>query len=135
MNAASPDELALVEGVAAQGYIFRGKNAEGVISIERKRDNKIYRFELLNTLDFNSTRKRMSVIIRDCETQKVSILCKGADSIVIKLLKQNTNSDVIEKTQQYIDIYAEEGLRTLLLAKKDLDDGEYEEWNAKFQAA
>jgi len=98
MNAASPDELALVEGVADQGYIFSGKNAEGVISIERKRDNKIYRFELLNTLDFNSTRKRMSVIIRDCETQKVSILCKGADSIVIKLLKQNTNSDVIEKT-------------------------------------
>ena len=66
MNSASPDELALVEGAAAQGYTFCGKDAEGVISIERKRDGQLLRYELLNTLEFNSTRKRMSVVVRDC---------------------------------------------------------------------
>ena len=40
------------------------------------------RYELLNTLEFNSTRKRMSVVVRDCQTQQISILCKGADSII-----------------------------------------------------
>ena len=39
MNSASPDELALVEGAAIQGYQFVGKDAENVISIKRKRDN------------------------------------------------------------------------------------------------
>ena len=39
------------------------------------------------------------------------------------------------KTQQFVDDYAKDGLRTLLLAQKTLDDEYYEEWNAKFQNA
>ena len=66
MNSASPDELALVEGAAAQGYKFMGLNADSIISIERKRDGKVLDYELLNTLEFNSTRKRMSVVVRNC---------------------------------------------------------------------
>ena len=65
MNSASPDELALVEGAAAQGYTFRGKDGHQVISVERKRDGQILKYELMNVLEFNSTRKRMSVIVRD----------------------------------------------------------------------
>jgi len=38
-------------------------------------------------------------------------------------------------TQLYVDAYAEEGLRTLLLAKKNLDTAYYEEWNQRFVAA
>ena len=68
MNSASPDELALVEGAAKQGFVFQGKDGDGVISILRKRDNQVLRYELLNTLEFDSTRKRMSVIIRDLKT-------------------------------------------------------------------
>ena len=35
MNSASPDELALVEGAKQQGYIFEGKDYEGVITIRQ----------------------------------------------------------------------------------------------------
>lgn len=38
-------------------------------------------YKLLNVLEFNSARKRMSVIIRD-EEGKVLLLCKGADRYV-----------------------------------------------------
>ena len=80
---ASPDETALVEGVAAQGYIFRGRDPKSnIISVERKRDGAVLRYELLCTLAFNGLRKRMSVVVRDCKTNAISILCKGADSIV-----------------------------------------------------
>ena len=41
----------------------------------------------------------------------------------------------MERTQRYVDLYAEEGLRTLLLAKKTLDETYYQEWNARFKAA
>lgn len=65
MNSASPDELALVEGTQRQGFSFEGKNMEGVIRVRRVRDQKVLRYKLLNTLEFNSTRKRMSIILRD----------------------------------------------------------------------
>lgn len=38
-------------------------------------------FKLLNVLEFNSARKRMSVIVRD-EEGKLLLLCKGADRLV-----------------------------------------------------
>jgi len=87
MNSASPDELALVDGAAKQGYVFKGKDADNVVSIERMSDGEILKYVLLNTLEFNSTRKRMSVIVKNLKTQQISLLCKGADSIIKKRLQ------------------------------------------------
>ena len=41
----------------------------------------------------------------------------------------------MEESQKKVDEYATEGLRTLLLAKKDVDEDYYEEWNERFQSA
>lgn len=136
MNSASPDELALVEGASSQGFEFEGKDADGIISIKRKRDGQILRFELLNTLEFDSARKRMSVILKDLQTQEITLLCKGADSIIKERLDlSGLNKLEMATTQKYVDAYAEEGLRTLLLAKKSLDKSYYSEWNERFQEA
>lgn len=35
-------------------------------------------YKILNLLEFNSTRKRMSVVVRD-ESGQLMIMCKGAD--------------------------------------------------------
>ena len=35
-------------------------------------------YKLLNLLEFNSTRKRMSVVVRD-EDGQIYVFCKGAD--------------------------------------------------------
>lgn len=43
------------------------------------------------------------------------LLCKGADSVIMKLLNEAT-SPALNVTQGFVDKYAEEGLRTLLLA-------------------
>ena len=40
------------------------------------------KYKLLNTLEFNSDRKRMSVIIYDNDRKEIVLLCKGADSII-----------------------------------------------------
>ena len=66
LNSSSPDELALVEGAQLHGgYSFEGKDGDGIIVIRRKRDQELLKYHLLNVLEFTSTRKRMSVIIRD----------------------------------------------------------------------
>jgi len=67
-SASSPDELALVEGAKSLGFEFLSLDQNGIMAIRVPHDNEELRFELLNILEFNSTRKRMSVIIRDLQT-------------------------------------------------------------------
>ena len=45
------------------------------------------KYELLEVLEFNSTRKRMSVILKDHETGKILLYSKGADNILIDRMK------------------------------------------------
>jgi len=47
------------------GYEFRERDADGTIVIYNKHINEEMRYELLNVCEFNSTRKRMSVIVKD----------------------------------------------------------------------
>lgn len=93
-------------------------------------DGYTKKFELLNTLEFNSTRKRMSVIVKDMQTYEIVCMSKGADSIMEKLLKQNDSEtqEYMHQLQGYIDSYANEGLRTLLLARRVISQGEYATW-------
>lgn len=138
LNSSSPDELALVEGAQRHGgYSFEGKDGDGIIVIKRKRDQELLRFHLLNVLEFTSPRRRMSVIVRDMQTDQISLLCKGADSIIKPRLDLGDaeNREFMVETQKKVDEYATEGLRTLLLARKDIDEEYYEEWNERFQSA
>ena len=120
-NAASPDELALVDGAKSLGYVFVGREPDNILLV---RDKAGYekRFKLLNVLEFNSTRKRMSVIVQNMQTGYIELYCKGADNIIAeRLVKGYPQHDKqIERTMAYVEQFSKEGLRTLLLAKKDL---------------
>ena len=86
-NAASPDELALVEGARDRGYKFLRRDPGNVIVVQDPQGNTLY-FTVLNVLEFDSTRKRMSVIVKNYQTGYIELYCKGADSYVEKLLKR-----------------------------------------------
>lgn len=45
------------------------------------------KYKLLNVIEFDSTRKRMSVVVKT-EEGKILVICKGADSIIEKRLKK-----------------------------------------------
>ncbi len=64
----------------------------------------------------------MTVIVQtqDC---RIKVMCKGADSIIIPRLNKET--PFISKTTNYLDLYAKEGLRTLLLAEKEVSESYY----------
>ena len=83
-------------------------------------------------IEFTSTRKRMTVVVKT-QDDRIKVLCKGADSIIIPRLKNNPN--LIEKTTKYLDGYAKEGLRTLLLACKEISEEEYLNWKEKYDDA
>mmetsp|Transcript_3850 Transcript_3850/g.5829 ORF Transcript_3850/g.5829 Transcript_3850/m.5829 type:complete len:313 (+) Transcript_3850:681-1619(+) len=97
-NAASPDELALVNAAKQFGYEFKGFDAQDRMIIHNKVDNETIRFELLNVCEFSSSRKRMSVILRD-EQGQIRLMCKGADSVIKdRLSSDSVNSSVFEST-------------------------------------
>jgi magnesium-transporting ATPase (P-type) len=57
-------------------------------------------------------------------------MCKGADSVITERLTQTSrNSDVFSTTTKHVDKYAAEGLRTLFLAQKYIEEDEYARWS------
>lgn len=113
----------------------------GVEFIKRDENNNVFlkykdkeiKYQLLNILEFNSDRKRMSAILRNDKGQ-IELLTKGADSIILERLNKN-KSKFVDETNVFIEEYAKEGLRTLLLAKRVIDEREYNSWNNKYIAA
>ena len=79
----------------------------------------------------------MTVVVRDMKTKQIKALCKGADSIILELVDRRKMENIeLEKiTNEFLEEYATEGLRTLLIAEKNLTEQEYQEWNNKYQSA
>lgn len=123
-NASSPDELALVNAAKFFGMEFRKRDEDNNLIINYR--GVELRYKLLNILEFNSTRKRMSVIVQD-SNDNIWLLTKGADSILYPRLNEQT-SPALKETEEFVNQYAEEGLRTLLLAQRQLNSNEYLQW-------
>ena len=88
-QAASPDELALLNFARFCGFEYLGldKDKNMKISFMQNGQLVIEKYELLEVLEFNSTRKRMSVILKDHRNGKIMLYSKGADNILLERMK------------------------------------------------
>ncbi|XP_045416335.1 phospholipid-transporting ATPase VA [Lemur catta] len=133
-EAESPDEAALVYAAKAYNCVLVDRLHDQV-SVELPHLGRLT-FELLHTLGFDSIRKRMSVVIRHPITDEINVYTKGADSVVMDLLLPCSSDDargrhqkkIRSKTQNFLNMYAVEGLRTLCIAKRVLSKEEYACW-------
>ena len=132
-NASSPDELALTNAARHFGLKFMDRDEDGNMLIHNKFTNQVEKFELLNVIEFTSARKRMTVIVRGPDG-KIIVMTKGADSIIIPRLSAGQEK-LIDQTQEFLTGYANDGLRTLILAQKVVEEEEYAEWSKKYQKA
>uniref|UniRef100_A0A3B3DMC1 Phospholipid-transporting ATPase n=1 Tax=Oryzias melastigma TaxID=30732 RepID=A0A3B3DMC1_ORYME len=126
-QAQSPDEGALVTAARNFGFAFCARTPESVTVCEM---GHAVTYQLLAILDFNNTRKRMSVIVRD-EEGRIKLYCKGADTIIFDLLDPSSK-DLVYTTSEQLNYFAGEGLRTLALAYKELDEEYCDVWMKKF---
>lgn len=129
-HAASPDERALVYGAMKFGYVFETRTPEYV---EINALGEIRRYEILNVLDFTSSRKRMSVIVRNPEGE-IKLYCKGADTVIYERLAVSGQA-YKEITLQYLEDFATEGLRTLCCAMTVIQPDVYAEWHETYHKA
>ncbi|CAM0958897.1 unnamed protein product [Alopecurus aequalis] len=135
-EAESPDEAAFVVAARELGFTFYQRTQAGVSlhELDPLSGKMVDRFyKVLHVLEFNSARKRMSVIVKDDEG-KIFLFSKGADSIMFERLS-SSETTYSEETQQHINEYADAGLRTLVLAYRQLDEAEYAKFDRKFTAA
>ncbi|CAN4124718.1 unnamed protein product [Withania somnifera] len=135
-EAESPDEAAFVIAAREVGFQFfkRTQTNVSVYELDLESGKRTERsYKVLNVLEFNSTRKRMSVIVKD-ENGKILLLSKGADSIMFERLGKNGRRFEAE-TREHVNEYADAGLRTLILAYRELNEEEYKTFNEKFLEA
>ncbi|KAF9411662.1 hypothetical protein BGZ94_001264 [Podila epigama] len=131
-KAQSPDEAALVSTARDVGFVFLEKKGP-IMHLEIMGQPRAYK--VLNILEFNSNRKRMSVILRPPEGGIV-LVCKGADSVIYERLDKNEEqSKLREDTLVDLERFANEGLRTLCLAYRKISEEEYAEWLLEYDEA
>ncbi|EGG14801.1 P-type ATPase [Cavenderia fasciculata] len=129
-EASSPDEAALVTAAKNLGYAFYNREPSAVLVNQR---GQIVRYEFLNILEFNSDRKRMSVIVRDPKG-RIVIYTKGADTTVLPLLRKDM-IDIQAVTLEFLQDFAAEGLRTLCCAYAYIEEDAYVKWNELYKEA
>ncbi|XP_039049268.1 phospholipid-transporting ATPase 2-like [Hibiscus syriacus] len=128
-KAQSQDEDALVNAAAQLHMVYTNKNAN---ILEIRFNGSIIKYELLEILEFTSDRKRMSVVVKDCQNGKILLLSKGADDAILPYAYDG------QQTRTFIEVveqYAQLGLRTLCLAWRELKEDEYQEWYLMFKEA
>ncbi|KAK3573893.1 hypothetical protein QTP86_032986 [Hemibagrus guttatus] len=129
-EAESPDEAALVQAAKAYGCTLLGRSPEQLlVALPGTGPLTV---PLLHLLPFHSVRKTMSVVVRHPLTSQVVVYTKGADNVIMELAGNTDNGDcsreIMKRTQRHLDDYAKEGLRTLCVAKRVLQEVEYKAW-------
>ncbi|RMJ14471.1 hypothetical protein BHE90_009901 [Fusarium euwallaceae] len=130
-KAQSPDEEALVSTARDMGFTVLGHSGEG-INLNVLGEDRHY--QILNTIEFNSSRKRMSSIVR-MPDGRIVLFCKGADSVIYARLKRGEQKELRKETAEHLEMFAREGLRTLCIAHKEISEQEYRAWKKEHDAA
>lgn len=136
----SPDEEALVKAATLMGWSFVDRRPNEII-VNRRGEELSYK--LLVSIPFTSARKRMSVIVEMPDGKKV-LLSKGADNVIfdrsidfapfsadVNYYDHVAGSDISPRQmiELHLKNFASEGLRTLLVAKRDISSSEYSEFD------
>jgi phospholipid-translocating P-type ATPase (flippase) len=129
-RAESPDELALVQGVEPYNCRLIERGSKDMI-VELFGEKVTY--EVLAVNPFNSDRKRMSVLIREPSTNKYFVMCKGADNMMMPLCRLSNEQK--NQLNQSLDDLATYGLRTLVIASKEISQEAATKWLAQYKAA
>ena len=104
-RAQSPDESALVNAAKNLGFVCLHRS-DNKIEIDLMGELRTY--TVLNVMEFNSDRKRMSVIIERPEGDLV-LMCKGADSVIYERLNIQASENLMKITSSHLEEFANDG--------------------------
>jgi phospholipid-transporting ATPase len=110
-----------VAGASQFGFVFETRTPEYVtVNVLGRREQ----YEILNVLEFTSSRKRMSVVARGPDGN-IKLYCKGADTVIYERLGESYQQ-FRAATLHHLEGFATEGLRTLCCAVADISEEYYD---------
>jgi len=134
-----PDEVALVEAAREVGIVFTSRqrnhapgassSSSQVVLHTGEAETDIKSFTILYELEFNSDRKRMSVVCS--HLGEYYCITKGADSIMESL----TGEKFSQRYAECLKRFSQQGLRTLVIAMKKIDREYFLTWEARYNSA
>jgi magnesium-transporting ATPase (P-type) len=75
----------------------------------------------------------MSVIVRDLATNQIIVLTKGADNVMGRRMHDSpTVAESVRVTYDQLATYGGDGLRTLVVASKQMEERDYQKWKENF---
>ncbi|OQS01281.1 hypothetical protein ACHHYP_01364 [Achlya hypogyna] len=129
-QASSPDEGAIVAAARNMGFVFKCRTVSTITLFNNlTRTDETY--TILNVLEFSSDRRCMSILVRT-PSGAIRLFAKGADTAILSRLRAADAGDLTWTWNQLRD-FGEEGLRTLCIAVRDIDEVQYAAWHARFQ--
>ncbi|OMJ82799.1 hypothetical protein SteCoe_16396 [Stentor coeruleus] len=135
----SPDDVVLVDTAKRLGYQLTSIRSEfmvlDIIPFRMKEDKISEVFERICILEFNSDRKRMSVILKEVNTGNYLIFMKGADLMMFQRISKNNNPGYVEYIKRNVDIFSSRGFRTLVMSFKYIEPHEFAIWKEKYDYA
>jgi len=115
-----------VQTAAELGWEFSARKA-GVQTCKVKGEPRSYQELALNA--FSSSRKRMSLVVRN-QAGEAWLLVKGADNVMLERAR-----NIPKGLGEQIDEFAKQGLRTLVIGRRRLDEKELPVWLEQHGAA
>lgn len=88
-------------------------------------NGQILNYTILQIFPFTSETKRMGIIVREESSSEIIFYLKGADVVMSAIVQYN---DWLEEVCENM---AREGLRTLVVAKKNLTEDQYLDFEAR----
>ena len=128
-HASSPDEIALVKIAEKLGmellmrdhFHIKIKNAKGF------EEN----YKILANFPFTSENKKMGIIVKHEESEKIIFYLKGADMVMKQTVPEIQRGFLLDECENL----AREGLRTLVLTQKFMQHEEFDYWEKKYKDA
>ncbi|CRH02620.1 aminophospholipid-transporting P-ATPase, putative [Plasmodium relictum] len=123
------------EGVKKYDEIQNEKNTQKRGNSDIYKKNDITTHSKLNEDANNNNNHKISgkCNCKNSKKSKIMLFCKGAGDVILKKLAKKTKIDDI--TIEYMETYADEGLRTLCIAQRELNEETFAKWYELYKEA
>lgn len=126
----SAEEVAFIKGLIDLGYQVTSPQPNRITVQSEKYGITPHSFDILSILSFTYERKRMSVIVRDVESEKLYLFSKGAHEVISTLC-----NSIPPSFAQQIDNFSTQGLRVMAHSYKSLEKEDYLNFTQRLESA
>ena len=129
LQGSSPDELALVTAAEEFGLNLVHRDSRSITL--QNVSGQIEEYKILANFPFSSETKRMGIILKHVQTDRIVFYLKGADEVLKDKVVKVQSPFIIDECSNL----ARDGLRTLVICQKYLTLSEYESWEKIYHNA